>query len=92
MKIRTLLTLLACLLCLGTLVACKQNDPPAPQPETPPEEGGTTEEGKTEEKYVYDENEYFELLKVFGKWEDNFAPGGRTDTHTLTAQQLSNGL
>ncbi len=89
MKIRTLLLLLAGVLCLGTLVACRNNTPPDPGPENP---DTPPEEGETEEKYVYDEAEYFELLEVFGKWEDNFAPGERSDTHTLTAEQQTNGL
>ena len=88
MKTRILLSLVAGLVCLGTLMACKQTPPdPGPdKPDTPPEEG------KTEEKYVYDEDEYYEMLEVFGKWEDNFAPGERSDTHVLTPTQLSNGL
>ena len=89
MKIRTLILVLTGVLCLGMLMACKNNTPPDPGPENP---DTPPEEGKTEEKYVYDENEYFELLEVFGKWEDNFAPGERSDTHTLTAEQLTNGL
>ena len=90
MKIRTILALTAGLVCLGTLMACKPTPPPEPGPDTPPEP--PPEEGTTEEKYVYNEAEYFELLELFGKWEDNFASGGRSDTHVLTPNQLANGL
>lgn len=90
MKIRILLSLLVGLLCLGTLMACKPSPSPDPGPENPPEP--PPEEGETEEKYVYDESEYFEQIEVFGKWEDFFALGERSDTHVLTHEQLANGL
>lgn len=56
-----------------------------PQPEQP-------EEPKPEDKYVYDESEYEAPLELFGKWEDFFVPGERSDTFDVTVAQLPGGL
>jgi hypothetical protein len=90
MKIRNILSLAACVACLATMMACKPTPPSNEDTDNPPvtpPEGNTTEE-----KYVYPEEEYVAKLELFGKWEDFFAPGQRSDTHVLTPQQLASGL
>ena len=63
-----------------------QDKPGEPDgPDTPPPE-------KPEDKYVYNEDEYEAPLELFGKWEDFFAPGGRSDTYDVTVAQLPGGL
>ncbi|MBE6620347.1 MAG: hypothetical protein E7625_03165 [Ruminococcaceae bacterium] len=112
MKLRSLLLLLALLMCLGALVACRNNTPPDvsvtpggdteqdPPPEggddpgNPGTPGGNTPGGDTEvnDKYIYPEEEYEAPLELFGKWEDNFAPGQRTNKYGVVVSQAASGL
>ena len=56
------------------------------QPEKP------IEPDKPEDKYVYNKDEYEAPLELFGKWEDFFAPGERSDTYDVTVAKLPGGL
>ena len=57
------------------------DDPPVDPPVDPPSD-----------KYVYPDEEYEQRMDLFGKWEDFFAPGGRSDTFDLTVEQDAGGL
>lgn len=57
------------------------DDPPVDPPVDPPSD-----------KYVYPDEEYEQRMDLFGKWEDFFAPGGRSDTFDLTVEQDADGL
>ncbi len=116
MKKRVFLLMLAMLLCVGALCACRpdtptppddtQNPPsdipgtgpgtdPAPGPDQPDPGPDTPVDPPVDppsDKYVYPEEEYEQRLDLFGKWEDFFAPGGRSDTFDLTVAQGANGL
>lgn len=44
------------------------------------------------DKYVYPEEEYSAQIDLFGKWEDYFAPGERSDIYDLAVSENEDGL
>ncbi len=61
-------------------------------PEKPQEPENPENPEQPKDKYVYDDNEYYAPLDLFGKWEDFFAPGERSNTYDVTVARLPGGL